>query len=158
MPLPEDFAEQCFYDERAWFVHDLIELDADNRTLHALIDTTRLGTLVEAQVDFDGHPKHLPGAVCLQATGTLGVLMSAYALDMRRTDGWSGFGTHVHDARFPTLGEIGPPVHARAAVLSLRTFQGTRFVRFRFEFTQDERIVYRSEQTAAWRRSAVGPE
>ena len=154
MPLPPDFHEQCLYTSEAWFIHDILEMDAENNTMVGLVDTTQLGPLVEAQVALPGHPKHLPGAVCIQITGTLGALMSAYMLDMRRTDGWVGFGTHIHEAKFPSIGEIGPPVHARATILSRRTLRGTTFVRYRFSFTQEDREVYRSEQTAAWKRGA----
>lgn len=152
MPLPDDFADQCLYSESAWFVHDVLELDVERREVLALVDTTRLGPLVEAQIPVPGHPKHLPGAVCIQLTGTLGSLLAAYVLDMPPAEGWVGFGTHIHEARFPSLGEIGPPVHARATVLKARTVRGTCFVRYRFEFSQEEREVYRSEQTAAWFR------
>ena len=154
MPLPDDFAAQCLYTDAAWFVHDVVELDREARSVLAIIDTTRLGPLVDAQVELPGHPKHLPGAVCVQVTGTLGALLSAYVLDMPRTEGWVGFGTHIHEARFPSLGEIGPPVEARATALSVRTLRGTRFVRYAFHFTQEGRDVYRAEHTAAWLQAA----
>lgn len=148
--IPEDFAQQTLYAPEAWFLHDIAELDVEKRVVVGVVDTTRLGALVDAQRAVPGHPKHLPGAVCVQLTGTLGSLLSAYTLGMPPSEGWVGFGTHIHDARFPALGVIGPPVRARAEVLSVRTFRGTRMVRYRFEFTQGEAVVYRSEQTAAW--------
>ena len=152
MPLPSDFASQCLYAEEAWFVHDLLQIDRDARSVVALVDTTRLGPLVDAQIALPGHPKHVPGAVCVQLTGTLGCIMGVYVLDMPPAEGWVGFGTHIHEAKFPGLGEIGPPMEARATVLSLRTLKGTSFVRYAFEFTQNEQVVYRSQQTAAWFR------
>lgn len=152
MPLPNDFAEQCLYSPDAWFVDDLLTLDREGRIVVASVDTARLGPLVDAQRVRPGHPKHLPGAVCVQLTATLGCVIAAYTLDMRPTDGWVGFGTHIHDARFPALGVIGPPVHARAEVVSVRTLRSTVFVRHRFLFTQGEATVYRSEQSAAWFR------
>lgn len=152
MPIPEDFHAQCLYAPEAWFIHDLVRLDPDERVVIAHVDTTRLGALVDAQKAVPGHPKHLPGAICVQLTATLGCLLAAYTLGMPPTEGWVGFGTAIHEARFPSIGEIGPPVLARADVVSVRTFRATRIVRYRFEYTQGERVVYRAEHTAAWFR------
>jgi len=150
MPLPDDFAQECLYSESAWFLHDLLEIDVPGRSVTGLVDTTRLGPLVDAQVELPGHPKHLPGAVCVQLTGTLGAVLSSYVLQMRRSDGWVGFGTHIHHAKFPSIGTIGPPVQAQATVKSLRVLRQTTFVRYAFRFTQEDRDVYLAEHSAAW--------
>ena len=109
MPLPEDFADLALYDERAWFLTDA-RFEPENERVVATCDTTRLGTMVDAQRVVPGHPKHFPGAVAIQITGTLGQLYATYILGLKITDGWVGFGTHIHDARFRGLGIIGPPV------------------------------------------------
>ncbi|HHO52917.1 MAG TPA: hypothetical protein ENK18_19090 [Deltaproteobacteria bacterium] len=158
MALPEDFAAQCLYDPRAWFIHDLLSVDREARSVTALVDTTRLGDLVDAQIELPGHPKHLPGAVCVQLTGTLASLLAAYVLDMPRSEGWVGFGTHIHQAAFPSMGKIGPAVHAEATVISRRIFRGTTFLRYRYHFTQDERVVYRAEHSAAWLQAPADVE
>lgn len=152
MPLPDDFAAECLYRSDAWFAHDLVRLEDDPAEVEVEVDTTRLGPLVDAQVEVPGHPRHVPGAVCIQLTGTLGSLLATYVLGMRRSEGWVGYGTHIHDAKFSGMGRIGPPVRARATVLGTRTVRGTTFVRYRFLFTQGEREIYRSEQSAAWFR------
>ncbi|MEZ4321017.1 MAG: hypothetical protein R3F61_26295 [Myxococcota bacterium] len=149
MPLPPDFAEECLYRPEAWFLHD-VRLEPEHSRIVGICDTTRLGPLVDAQRTWPGHPKHLPGAVVIQITGTLGQLYAGYVLDMRATDGWVGFGTHIHHARFRKLGEIGPPVECEATLLSKRTLRGTVFTRFRFLFRQEGGECYLSEQTAAW--------
>ncbi len=154
MPIPDDFAALCLYAPEAWFIHDVLELNHDEERVVALIDTTRLGFLVDSQRAFQGHPKHLPGAICVQVTGTLGALMANYVHGMRMDDGWAGFGTHIHHARFPNIGVIGPAVHAECRVLKKRTLRGTTFVRYGFEYRQGDKVVYESEQTAGWRRGA----
>lgn len=152
MPIPPDFADECLYGPDAWFVHDLVEVDAEDRRVVGRLDTTRIGWLVDQQREVGGHERHLPGAVCVQMTGTLANLLAVYALDMRTSAGWFGYGTHVHHAKFPTLGLIGPPVLAECRALTVRDIRRTRFVRYAFRYTQDEREVYLSEQTAAWLR------
>ncbi|MEN0067200.1 MAG: hypothetical protein AAGA48_34025 [Myxococcota bacterium] len=152
MALPPDFAEQSLYGPEAWFIHDVLTLDREAQRVVAFVDTTQLGPLVDAQHAVPGHPKHVPGAVCVQLTGTLATLLSAYVLDMRRTDGWVGFGTHIHEARFPTLGEIGPPVEAACTAKKVRSFRGTTFVRYAYHYTQEGRDLYVAEHTGAWFR------
>lgn len=152
MPLPPDFHELCLYTPDAWYIHDL-RLEPEAQRIVGTCDTTRLGPLVDAQRTWPGHDKHFPGAIAIQITGTLAQLYGAYLLDMKATDGWVGFGTHVHNARFRKLGLIGPPVECTATLLSKRSMRGTVFTRFAFLYTQDGDEIYRSEQTAAWIRS-----
>lgn len=152
MPLPDDFHEQCLYTPDAWFLHD-VRFEPEANRVVGLCDTTRLGPLVDAQRTWPGHDKHFPGAVAIQITGTLGQLWATYLLDMPATEGWVGFGTHVHHARFRKLGRIGPPVECIAELLRKRTMRSTVFTRFAFTYLQEGEAIYESEQTAAWVRS-----
>ncbi len=156
MPLPPDFDKECLYGPEAWFVHDVLEIDAVADRVVASIDTTRLGALVDAQRDRAGHPKHFPGAVAVQVTGTLGNLHAVYVVGLRPSQGWVGFGTHIKAARFPSMGRIGPPVTASVTVTRKRQFRGTWFFDYQFKFEQEERVCYQSEQTAAWVRAEQG--
>ncbi len=149
MPIPDDFEAECLYTPDAWFLQD-VQFEPEQRRVVGHCDTTRLGPLVDAQREWPGHPRHLPGAVAIQITGILGQLYAVYLLDMRATDGWVGFGTHIHHARFRNLGRIGPPLRCSATLLRKRTLGGTVFTRFAFLYTQEGEEVYRSEQTAAW--------
>jgi hypothetical protein len=153
MPIPEDFAAESMYAPDGWFVHDILEVDREGRRLVALVDTTRLGPLVDAQRPWPGHERHFPGAVAIQITGTLAQLHAVYVLDMRATDGWLGYGTHIHKARFLRLGRVGPPVQASCVVTRVRNVRGTVFVDYDYEYTQDGAVIYESHQTAAWVRS-----
>lgn len=150
MPIPPDFADQCLYGPDAWYLHDVLEMDVEQRRVVGLVDTTRLGHLVEAQLVGPGHPKHVPGAVVIQLTGTLATLLSAYVLGMPRTEGWVGFGTHIREARFPSLGEIGPPMEVRCTATSVRQIRTTTFVNYDYHYVQDGRDVYVARHTGAW--------
>ncbi len=110
--IPADFEAEALYAPDAWFVHDVLEIDVEAGRVVGVIDTTRLGALVEAQRPHPGHHKHLPGAVAIQVTGTLGNLHAVYVLGLRPSQGWVGYGTHVREARFRRMGTIGPPVEA----------------------------------------------
>ncbi|HMV66340.1 MAG TPA: hypothetical protein PKA64_05785 [Myxococcota bacterium] len=154
MSLPDDFAAEALYAPDSWFVHRLVEVDAPGRRLEAEIDTERIGWLVDAQREVSGHLKHVPAAVVIQATGTLGQLYAVYALGLRATQGWAGYGTHIKQARFNRMGVIGPPIQVTVTCARQRQLMGTWFCDFEFCFRQDGEAVYTSTQTAAWRRLA----
>ncbi|MFK7931002.1 MAG: hypothetical protein AB8H79_22645 [Myxococcota bacterium] len=155
MPLPDDFAQECLYSPEAWFVHDLIEVDVEASAVVGRVDTTKLGPLVDAQREWAGHPKHFPGAIALQITGTLGQLHAVYVMGLRPTDGWAGFGTHILEARFRHLGVIGPEVLARCEATRIRKVRGTVFTDYTFTYTQEGKPIYESRQRAAWFNSGA---
>jgi hypothetical protein len=150
MGIPADFEAEALYDRDAWFIHDVLEIDAEARRGVAGIDTTRLGPLVDAQRAIEGHPKHFPGAIAIQVTGTLGQLLATYVLGLRASEGWVGFGTTIKRARYPRLGVIGPPVQASATIRKARQHRGIWHVTIVFSFEQDGQVIYESEQMAAW--------
>jgi hypothetical protein len=148
MALPEDFEKECLYRPSSWFVHDLISVNEKAVVAHT--DTTRLGELVSSQNDIPGHPLHVPGAVMVQITGTLGNLHAVYGLGLRVSEGWVGFGTHVRGARFPSIGKIGPGMEVALEAQRVRRIRGRWFVEYRFTYTQEGRVIYESEQSAIW--------
>jgi hypothetical protein len=152
MPLPDDFGEQSLYTSDHWYVHDLLELDAASGRVVALTDTTRLGPMVEGQKPWPGQPKHVPGTVMIQITGTLGNLHAVYVLGLRMTDGWVGFGVGIDEARFRGVGRIGPPLRVMAEADRVRRMKERFFVRYRFEFQQEDSVIYESTQSAVWHR------
>ena len=153
--IPDDFERECLYAPSHWYVHDVLELDPTEHRVVARIDTTRLGAAVDAQRLHPGHLAHVPGAVVIQVTGTLGNLHAVYLMGLRPSEGWAGYGTHVRDARFRRMGRIGPPVIATATAWRRRQLRGSWFLDYRFRFEQEGEAVYESEQTAVWNR-AVG--
>ena len=159
MPLPPDFAGECLYSEDAWFLHDLIELDEEKGIVVASLDTTKIGAMVDAQQPWPGHEKHLPGAVAIQMTGTLGNLHAVYCLGLRPSQGWVGYGVTVNKARFHRLAHIGPPVEARCEATRVRRLAGQVFVSYTFTFSQNGEPVYESQQMATWfNATETGPD
>jgi hypothetical protein len=153
VPIPDDFYEESMYRPEAWYIHDLLEVDQEAGRVVGQLDTTRIDVLVEPQREWPGHDKHLPGAVAIQMTATMAQFHAFYILGLRATEGWVGYGTHIRNARFPTVGKIGPPVTAEATALRVRQIRGTYFVDYAFRYTQEDRVIYESEQTAAYIRS-----
>lgn len=156
MSMPEDFARECLYARDQWFVTELLELNAEAGLVRGRVDTTKLGPPVDAQVATPGHPKHVPGAVMIQITGTLGNLHAVYILGLRMSEGWSGFGTHIRGAKFPSIGRIGPPMDVRLQVTRHRRFRGQHFCTYAFLYEQEGREIYVSEQSAIWFKGEPG--
>lgn len=152
MPIPDDFEREALYTPDAWFVDDVLELDPEAGRVVVRVDTTDLGPFVAAQRSVGGHPKHVPGAVMIHLTGTLGQLQAIYCRGLRPSEGWIGFGTVIKKARFLKLGEIGPPVVATATLLKARQFRGSWHLTSEFVYEQQGEPIYYSEQTATWFR------
>lgn len=150
---PDDFVRETLYDPSAWCVHEVLDIDPERRTVDAVMHTEKL-LMLDLQKELPGHPKHVPAAMAIQASGTMGQLYAVYALGLRASEGWVGFGTHITKARFGKLGVIGPPVHLHAECTRVRTMFGTTFCEFAFTFTQEGGVFYKSEQTAAWKKGA----
>lgn len=151
-PTLAEFVSESLYAEEHWYVHELLEVDAEQGAIVALTDTTKLGGSVEAQRPWPGQPKHVPGNVMIQMTGTLGNLHAVFVLGLRMTEGWVGFGVGIDEARFRNIARIGPPLRARAQQTRVRRIGGRVFVSYEFEFTQEGALVFESRQTAVWAR------
>lgn len=158
MPIPQDFAAESLYAPEAWFVHDVLDIDAEAQRVLVSIDTERLGPLVEAQRQRPGHPRHFPGAIAIQVTGTLGQLHAIYVLGLRPSEGWAGFGTSIKRARFPNIGHIGPAVTAQCTATRVRHVRGIYHVTYDFLFKQGDAPIYESTQTSAWFRESSDVE
>ena len=153
MPIPEQFHAESLYEPEQWYVHDVLEVDAEHVVgvcdTRALIDSP----IVAAQRAWPGQPKHVPGIVMLQITGTLGNLHAVLGLGLRMSEGWVGFGTNILEARFRGLGRLGPPLRCELRVEEVRKLEGSLFATYSFRFSQESTTVYTSRQRAAWRKT-----
>lgn len=152
MTLPADFVRESLYRPEAWYIHDVEVIDVEANRVVGVLDTTRLTWWADSQRPWGEHPAHVPAAVQIQMTATLAQLHVIYVLRKRTTEGWIGWGTHVKRARFGSPALIGPPVVAECVATRVRSITGTLFVDYAFEYRQDDRVTYQSQQTAAWRR------
>lgn len=101
------------------------------------------------------HPRHVAGALMLHLTGMLGFVHAYYLLGLRHQDGWIGYGTHVHGARFRKLVQPGTPIDAVCQATRTRIGTLRTIVRYRFEFRHEGAICYQGDQTAVWMRVDV---
>jgi hypothetical protein len=149
----DEFRAESLYDEEQWYVHDVLEVDADHVVGICETDALAHSPIVAAQRPWPGQPKHVPGIVIVQITGTLGNIHAVLGLGLRMSEGWVGFGTNILEARFRGLGRIGPPLRCELQVVDLRRLEGSLFVTYSFRFSQASTTIYSSRQRAAWRRA-----
>lgn len=150
-PIPEDFAAESVYTADAWFVHALLEISEER--VRGIMDTTRLGALVDAQREIGAHFKHVPAGIAIHTAATLSNLHAVYALGLRPSEGWTGYGTKVEKARFPAMGRIGPEAELRADIVKHRVIRGVHFIDYALEYSQLGEIFFTSRQSAVWRRA-----
>jgi hypothetical protein len=149
----DDFATESLYEPEHWYVHEVVEHGDD--FLVGICDTQTLVNhpLVLAQRPWPGQPKHVPGAVMVQITGTLGNIHAVTVLGLRMTE---GCGTNILEAKFRGLGKIGPPLRCELRVEDHRELRGQRFVTYAFRYEQEGRAIYTSRQRASWLRGDGG--
>lgn len=149
------FAPESLYTPDQWYVHDILEHDQDR--VIGICDTSRLADhpLVLAQRPWPAQPKHVPGVIMVQITGTLGNFHAVMCLGLKMTEGWAGFGTNILDAKFRGLGRIGPVMRCELKVEESRELRGTRFVTYAFRYEQEGRVIYTSRQRASWLRGEL---
>lgn len=153
MALAEDFVADCPYGPGGLLIDDIVRVDRETSTIVARMPTTaELPITREQRAHPERHPQHVSGGLIVHATGIMGFAHGYFVLDLRHADGWIGYGTHIHAARFRKMGRIGPPLTLACTATSVRKMRGALIVRYTFRFEQEGEVVYEGDQTAFWSR------
>jgi len=156
MALDPAFLEDCLYGPDAVLVDEILAVDREQGLVRARMPTPpTLPITRDQRGDPRLHPRHVSGGLMVHVTGILGFVHAYYILDLRHADGWVGFGTHVHNARFRALASLGEPLVLEGQHTQIRRLAGNLFVRYRFRFSQGDSVVYESEQSAVWRNAGA---
>lgn len=151
--LDPAFAADCPYGPEAQLLDEIVEIDREEGLIVATMPAWDDLPLTSGQRAHPvRHPRHVSGALMVHATAILGFAHAYYVLGLRHADGWIGYGTHIHRARWPKMARTGPPLRLELKPLRVRRVQRTVFVRYAFRFTQVDDLVYESEQSAIWTR------
>ena len=153
MPLDPAFVDDCPYGPGGLILDDIVTIDRDASTIIGRMPTRPDLPLTRHQrAHPERHPHHVSGALMVHATGILGFAHAYFVLDLRHADGWIGYGTHIHEAKFRRMGKIGPPMTLACTATSVRKIRGSILVRYQFRFDQDGDRVYEGDQSALWSR------
>lgn len=146
--LLQRFVDTFLYAEDALFVDELTRVDAETRSLEAVLDTTRSFPLARCQRTSPLHPAHVSAAELLMVTGSLGCLHAFLFHGCRWDEGWAGFGNRIHRADFKRVARIGPPIALESRETRTRVGARRIMLRYDFRFLQSGELVYRGDQSA----------
>ncbi|MGI9590300.1 MAG: hypothetical protein ACR2P8_02945 [Myxococcota bacterium] len=142
------FLDAYLYEEAAFLVDEMTEMDASAGLVRGVMHTTRpLPTSVLQRVG-PHHPAHVSASDMLMLTGNLGCLHAWFLHGCRFDEGWTGFGNRIHRADFKRLARIGPPLELESRELRARDGAQRVVIRFEFHFRQEGELVYYGDQTA----------
>lgn len=150
MALPDEFVADCPYGPSGLLIDDIVSIDRETSTIVASMPTRSDAPLTRDQRVSARHPHHVSGALMIHATGMVGFAHGYFVLDLRHADGWIGYGTHIHSARFRRMGKIGSPMILSCKATQVRKIKSTIVARYDLRFEQDGDLVYQGDQTAMW--------
>ncbi|MEO8705373.1 MAG: hypothetical protein ABI867_35345 [Kofleriaceae bacterium] len=153
MPLPPEFVADCPYGPGGILLDDITRIDRETSTIVATMPThPDMPITREQRAHPERHPAHVSGGLIIHVTGILGFAHAYFLHDIRHADGWIGYGTHIHDARFKKLGRIGPPITMQCMQTMKRMIKGAIIGRYKFRFEQDGGLIYEGDQSALFTR------
>jgi len=151
--LDPGFVADCPYAPEAILLDEILEVDrAAGRVVATMPTRADLPLTVHQRVHPERHPLHVAAGVMVHLTGMLGYAHAYFILELRKDDGWVGFGTNIQEARFGRLVTIGPPLRAECRGTHVRRLRENLYVKYAFRFEQEGTVVYESRQAAVWRR------
>jgi hypothetical protein len=149
------FLDTFMYRDEAFFVDEVVAMDAEARSIEARLDTLRELPFTAQQRIGPSHPAHVSAGELLMATGSLGCMHAWFFHGCRWDEGWAGFGNRIHRADFKRFALIGPPLRLESRESRARRGARRVVLRFEFRFWQDDALVYAGDQTAMFIR---GPD
>jgi hypothetical protein len=151
--LPAEFVDDCPYGPGGLLIDDIVAIDREANSIVARMPTSADFPLTRDQrAHPQRHPHHGSGALMIHATGIVGFAHAYFLLELRHADGWIGYGTHIHEARFRRMGKIGSPMILSCTATNVRKIKSSIYARYRFRFEQDGDLVYEGDQSALWSR------
>jgi len=149
--LDPDFISDCPYADP--LIDDILAIDHATSSITARMPTREdLPITRDQRAHPERHPRHVSGGLMIHATGIMGFAHAYFVLGMRHADGWIGYGTHIHNARFRKMGTIGEPIVITCTQIESRKIRGTILGRYKFRFAQGDDTIYDGDQSAVWTR------
>lgn len=153
MALDPAMVADCPYLPEGQLIDDVLEVDMAKSLVVCRMPTHKDLPITRTQrVHPVRHPPHVSGGLMVHATGVVGHAHAYLVLGLRHMEGWLGFGARIHNARFHSVGHLGPPLILKGWATSVRQGSTRVLARYSFEFLQEGRLVYEGDQTALWTR------
>jgi hypothetical protein len=154
-PFDAAFLADLPYDPEVLLFDGLLLVDAEQSRVQCSMPTLETLPLTRSQrVHPVRHPRHVSGGLLVHATGMLGFIHAYYVLGLRHSEGWVGYGTHIHSAKFRKLVPPSTPIVATCTATKVRSGRSRHLVRYEFKFEHEGDVCYEGDQTAMWMNTA----
>lgn len=151
------FLADCPYGPGGFLIDEIVSIEPEaSRVVCRMPSHDELPITREQRVHPTFHPRHISGGLMVHMTGMVAFVHSYYILGMRHADGWIGYGGRIHHARFRSMGVPGIKLELECVATTVRKNDKRALCRYKFEFRQEDRIVYEGDQTAMWFRVQEG--
>lgn len=159
MPLDRAFVEESLYGPEAMLIDEIVEVDRDASMVRARMPThADLPITRHQRVHPTRHPRHVSGGLMVHMTGIVAFAHFYYVLDLRHSDGWTGYGVRIREARFRNLAVPPEPMILECRAEKIRRLGDKINAQYVFTFTQGDLLVYEGKQTALWMQVKDQPE
>jgi hypothetical protein len=150
------FLEHFFYSPDAFLISEITQEDAKSGEIRAVCKAGTAWLVAPYQRGSEAkHPRHISGGDLVMLTGSLGSLHAYFFHDCKWHDGWVGFGNRIEKAEFHNLGRIDLPLELFSKEVKVRRGAKRTLISYEFRFTQGDKLIYTSQQTALFVKPAL---
>jgi hypothetical protein len=157
VPLDPAFIDDCPYGPDGMLLDEILEVRPEQHFVRARMLTSPDLPITRSQRTHSiRHPSHVSGGLMVHMTGMVAFIHSYYVLGLRHADGWIGYGTRIHDAKYHALANTTDPLIMDCTATRIRKIREQYFVRYAFAFRQNGDVVYEGDQSAIWSQVKSG--
>jgi hypothetical protein len=144
-----EFLETYFYATEAFFIDEINSAHPNTGEIFATCRAHTNWIMSSRQRGrTDWHPRHISGGDLIMVTATLGSLHAYFFHSCKWKDGWIGFGSRIENAEFHKLGRVDLPLELHSKEIKQRCGAKRTLISFEFQFSQEGKLIYSSQQTA----------
>ena len=155
MTVEDALLADCPYGPEGFFVDDVIEVDKEASRVQVRVPTPADLPLTRAQrVHPLHHPAHINGGLLVHLCGVVAYVHFYYVFGLRHADGWVGYATRIHNARFLALAPPGPPLLISCTCTQARRGDSRILARYDCQYMQLDKTVFRCDLSALWMRTS----
>ncbi len=150
------FLENYFYSPAAFSISTINQADPTTGEIRAECAPLTSWLIAPHQRgDETVHPRHVSGGDLVMLTASLGSLHAYFFHGCKWQEGWVGFGNRMENVVFHNLARVDRRLELASKEIKVRVGSKRVLLEFGFEFTQDGKQIYSSQQTALFVRNGT---